>query len=203
MYKVLVGLGNPGAEYKNTRHNVGFEIIDHIAAKFNFPKFSSKYNAQISVGEINGLKIALVKPMSYMNNSGIPLSHFLQFFKIATNKVVVLHDELDLETARCKMKLGGSNAGHNGLKSVDQYLGKSYYRVRIGISRPHLPGRSVSNYVLSKFSQEELEKIEKLKQLIDNEIDDILMHQTLNFTSKAGEFFKANIEKAELLEGGC
>lgn len=201
MDRVLIGLGNPGSKYNNTKHNVGFNIIDHIAHQFGFDDFGSKYDANISVGQINNMKVALVKPMSYMNNSGIPLSHFIKFFKIAPDKLIVFHDELELETARCKMKLGGGNAGHNGLKSIDQYIGVDYYRVRVGVSRPAISQMNVSDYVLSKFTPDESSKIDLLKQLIIKEMNGILMHQLTNFNSKAGEFFKNRIQIPESVEG--
>lgn len=197
MDRVLVGLGNPGARYAGTRHNIGFEIIKHIAQLFSFSEFVLKNDALVSTGVIGTFKIALVKPMSYMNNSGIPLLRFMQFFKVNTQKLIVFHDELELELGRCKMKLGGGHAGHNGLRSIDQHVGKDYYRMRIGISRPQNQRMDISNYVLSKFSLGEIEDIEKLKQLIAKSMDDILMLQTSNFNSIAGEFFRSQIKKLE------
>lgn len=197
MDRVLVGLGNPGAKYVGTRHNIGFEIIDSIAQFLDFPEFTLKNDAFISTGVIGAFKVALVKPVSYMNNSGTPLSRFLQFFKVNTEKLIVFHDELELEFGRCKMKLRGGHAGHNGLKSIDQHIGQDYYRIRIGISRPQNKMMDISNYVLSKFSSEEVESMEKLKQLIGKSMDDILTLQVSNFNSIAGEFFRSQIKILE------
>ena len=190
MERILVGLGNPGLDYEKTRHNIGFDVINFLAEKYNFPPFSERYGALTSKGEINGHQLALMKPMTYMNNSGLPLQKFLQYFKVSTQKIIVFHDELELATARLKMKLGGGHAGHNGLRSIDQNLGHEYWRVRFGISRPQHAEQSVSSYVLQKFSNDELAKIDEAKQLIARRIDDIITLQCERFNSEAGQFFQ-------------
>ena len=153
---VLVGLGNPGEKYALNRHNIGFMAIDSIAATYKFPPFKIKFSASLSEGTIGDHKVILCKPMTYMNLSGQSVGDLIRFYKIPPDCVYVIHDDLDLEPGKIKVKLGGGNGGHNGLRSLDQNIGKEYWRVRLGIGHP---GRSpiredlVSNYVLSNFSR--------------------------------------------------
>lgn len=198
--RVLIGLGNPGSEYTKTRHNIGFDIIDFLAEKYDFDAFKTKYDALIAKGKIGPHEIALIKPMSYMNNSGIPLQKFMQFFKISSEKMIVFHDEIELATSRIKMKRGGGHAGHNGLRSIDQHLGHEYWRIRIGVDRPIGP-QSVSSYVLQKFSDLEQAKIDQAKELIIDNINDIITLQFERFNSNAGKFFEKIKTIGESIDG--
>lgn len=165
---ILAGLGNPGESYENTRHNIGFDIIDSIAENLSFPSFSSKFNALISNKIIGNNKITLIKPQTYMNLSGQALSKILHFYKAELNNLIVIHDDLDLKPTKVKMKIAGGSGGHNGIKSIDQHLGLDYYRLRIGIGRP-IHKQDVSNFVLKKFTKEEQQNIQEIIQkLIDN-----------------------------------
>jgi peptidyl-tRNA hydrolase, PTH1 family len=163
---LIIGLGNPGSEYKNTRHNIGFDAIDIIAEHFSFPSFSDKFSSLVSSKIIGSNKITLLKPQTYMNLSGQAVSQVIHFYKIDLEDVIVIHDDLDLQLAQVKMKIAGGSGGHNGIKSIDQHLGLNYYRIRLGIGRPNTQ-QDVSNFVLNRFSQEE-------SNLMNNSIDSLL-----------------------------
>lgn len=153
---LLVGLGNPGTQYEKNRHNVGFMAVDAIQEQSSgFDVYRSKFQGKISEGRIGGVKIVLLKPETYMNISGKSVLACAQFYKILPEKIIVFHDELDIPPADVRVKLGGGNAGHNGLKSIQQHMGTpDFWRVRIGIGRPEHKG-DVSNFVLSDFSKAE------------------------------------------------
>ena len=160
---LIVGLGNPGNPYHNNRHNIGFKVVDAIKENYNFPKFIKKFHSEFSKSEIDGNIILLIKPSTFMNNSGIAVKEFKNFYNFEINKIYVIHDEIDLDQGRIKTKIGGGHNGHNGLKSIDEYVGKDYNRVRIGISRPskifkNNANENISNWVLSDFSSEEKTK---------------------------------------------
>ena len=158
--KLIVGLGNPGSEYQNTRHNVGFIAVDKIIDRYNFSSPKNKFGAIISEGMIDSEKFIVIKPLSYMNNSGKVVRTFFDFYKILSQDIIVIHDEIDLDFGKVKTKIGGGAAGHNGLKSIDAHIGREYHRIRIGIGRP-VHGE-VSDYVLSKFTKDELISIDSL-----------------------------------------
>lgn len=151
--RLIVGLGNPGPTYQYTRHNVGFMAVQAIAHRHNFSDPVEKFHGLLREGRIAGQKIALFQPMTFMNRSGIPLGELTRFYKIAPEEVVVLYDELDLPLGKIRVKQGGGNNGHNGLKSIDAHFGIPYHRVRIGISRPQ--GDNVTGHVLGNFTSDE------------------------------------------------
>ncbi len=151
---LLVGLGNPGKEYENTRHNIGFKMADAIVRHFHFPDFKLKFHGEISEGNIDGQKVIVLKPMTFMNKSGVSVAAAAKFYKIPLEKIIVFHDELDLKPAKVRIKTGGGAGGHNGIKDIDARIGKDYRRVRIGIGHPGDKDQ-VSNYVLHKFSSDE------------------------------------------------
>ncbi|MDU0478210.1 aminoacyl-tRNA hydrolase [Staphylococcus chromogenes] len=154
---LIVGLGNPGAKYETTRHNVGFMVLDELASRYQ-GSFSThkKSNSDIIEARLGDAKIVLAKPRTYMNLSGGPIRALCDFFKIPASQVIVVHDELDLDFGVVRLKQGGGENGHNGLRSTSSTLGtKDYLRVRIGIGRP--PGRQdPADYVLRSFSSAEL-----------------------------------------------
>jgi PTH1 family peptidyl-tRNA hydrolase len=164
---LLVGLGNPGSEYKFTRHNIGFLALDEIQESYTFSSWKSKFKGLVSEGTIGGHTVLLLKPQTYMNLSGQSVSEAMQFYKIPLENVVVIHDDLDLAPKTLRMKQGGSAGGHNGLKDIDQRLGNNYWRIRLGIGHPRtlslqnnislLPPYtgSVTNYVLEGFSKQD------------------------------------------------
>ena len=178
--KVLIGLGNPGPQYSYNRHNVGFMAIDEIADSYTFPSFKIKNGCMLSEGEIGGDKIALLKPLTFMNNSGIAASEFIRFYKIALDHIYVLHDDLDLALGKIKAKQGGSHAGHNGLKSLDAHVGNSYWRVRIGINHPGHKDL-VTQHVLSDFSKQERDELPLILDAIAHHIPTLLSHDVERF----------------------
>ena len=151
---LLVGLGNPNPNNSNNRHNVGFFVIDAINAKFNLSKQKPKFKGLLTTGNIGEKKIYAIKPLTFMNNSGICIRELLEYFKIEAENVIVFHDDLDIELGKIKAKFGGSSAGHNGVESIDKFIGKDYSRVRIGIGKPD-NRISVSDYVLNDFNEDE------------------------------------------------
>ncbi|MDR0753303.1 MAG: aminoacyl-tRNA hydrolase [Holosporaceae bacterium] len=152
---LLVGLGNPGSRYEGNRHNVGFKIIELIAAA-NASCFKKvAVTAEVSSFHIGSLKIVLAKPLTFMNLSGNAVRFLMDFYKISPEKIYVFHDDIDIRLGRVKIKNGGGNGGHNGIKSIDALVGNSYWRVRIGVSRPPSEDFSVSSYVLENFSKDE------------------------------------------------
>lgn len=167
MTTLIVGLGNPGAQYSKTRHNIGFIAIDAIANHFSFPDFTSKFQGLLSQANINGKKVLLLKPQTFMNLSGRSVLECANFYKILPEQIIVIHDELDLELGRIKIKTGGSHAGHNGLKSIDQAVTPNYHRLRFGISRPKFG--SASDYVLGNFRSEEEQMVNSsIKSILNN-----------------------------------
>jgi PTH1 family peptidyl-tRNA hydrolase len=165
---LLVGLGNPGSQYKSSRHNVGFKIIELIAAANAAASFK-KIAATVEVSSfcLNSLKILLAKPLNFMNLSGQAVRFLMDFYKISPEKIYVFHDDIDLQLGRVKIKNGGGSGGHNGLKSVDALVSNGYWRVRIGIGRPS-ENLSVSSYVLGDFSEDE----ENILQNVFHEISE-------------------------------
>lgn len=151
---LLAGLGNPGIAYEKNRHNIGFMAVDTIAARYRFPAFSTRHHAEIAKGNIGGCEALLLKPQTFMNRSGVSLGEAARFYKIPSDHVWVIHDELDLAPGKLRIKCGGGDGGHNGLKSIDQHLGKDYGRIRLGIGRPEHKGE-VTSYVLGDFGQDE------------------------------------------------
>jgi PTH1 family peptidyl-tRNA hydrolase len=152
--KLFVGLGNPGAEYSRHRHNVGFMAIDRIADKHRFPAWRRRFQAETAEADIAGERVLLLKPQTYMNESGRAVGEAARFLKIATSDIVVFHDELDLAPGKLRVKVGGGNAGHNGLRSITAHLDNEYVRVRIGIGHPGHKD-AVSGYVLHDFAKAE------------------------------------------------
>lgn len=159
---LFVGLGNPEDKDKGNRHNIGFMAIDAIADEYSFPSFKAKFQGLLSEGRIANQKVALLKPTTYMNNSGQAVKAAAKFFKIDPDRIVVFHDELDLEPAKIRVKQGGGNAGHNGLKSIQSHMGTpDFWRVRMGIGHPGDKNR-VHGYVLRDFAKEEHKWLEPL-----------------------------------------
>jgi len=172
---LIVGLGNPGKDYEKHRHNVGFMVIDAIADDNpSFPAFRSKYKGSMTEGAIAGSKVILLKPETFMNLSGESVVKVSQFYKTPPEKIIVFHDELDLNPGEVRVKLGGGNAGHNGLKSIQQHLGTpDFWRVRIGIGRPQHKGQ-VSSYVLSNFDKEDQNWLSDLLEKLSRSISIII-----------------------------
>ena len=150
--KLIVGLGNPGADYAHHRHNIGFMAVEAIAAQHRLPPWRKKFSALITEGDIGAERAILLKPQTYMNDSGRAVQEAAHFHKIALAEIIVLHDELDIAPSRLKVKTGGGNAGHNGLRSITAHLGNEYVRVRLGIGHPGSK-ELVHNWVLGNFAK--------------------------------------------------
>ena len=165
--KLIVGLGNPGAKYAGHRHNIGFMAVDRIAEDHGFPPWRSKFQGSLAEGRLGTERAALLKPETYMNESGRSVDEAARFFKLDPEDIVVLHDELDLAPGRCKVKAGGGHAGHNGLRSIHAHLGPDYIRVRLGIGHPGHKDR-VSGYVLHDFARADAEWLDDLMRGISD-----------------------------------
>ena len=133
---LCVGLGNPGQQYLMTRHNIGFMAIDAIGCSYDFPSFKKKFQGEYSEHKINDTAVGLLKPQTFMNLSGASVQSAMAFYKLKSEQVIVIHDDLDLVPGQIKVKLGGGAGGHNGLKSIDQSIGNNYWRLRLGIGHP-------------------------------------------------------------------
>ena len=157
---LFVGLGNPTPDSENNRHNIGFKMIDSINKKFNLSKQKPKFKGLLTTGNIGDKKVYAIKPLTFMNNSGICIRELIEYFKIDAEDVVVFHDDLDIEFGKIKAKFGGSSAGHNGIASIDKFIGKEYSRVRIGIGKPK-NDMEIADYVLQNFNEDESVGIEK------------------------------------------
>ena len=178
---LFVGLGNPTPNSENNRHTIGFKIIDAINQKFGLSKQKPKFKGLLTTGTINGRKVYAIKPLTFMNNSGICIRELIEYFKIDAENVIVFHDDLDIDFGKIKTKFGGSSAGHNGIESIDKFIGKDYSRVRIGIGKPKIP-MEISDYVLQNFDEEEILNIEKISENITSSIS-ILIKKKLDLFS--------------------
>ena len=180
---LLVGLGNPTPDSENNSHNVGFKIIDTINKKFSLSKQKPKFKGLLTTGNIGDKKVYAIKPLTFMNNSGVCIRELIEYFKIDAEDVIVFHDDLDIEFGKIKAKFGGSSAGHNGIASIDKFIGKDYSRVRIGIGKPK-NGIEVADYVLQNFDEDESIGIEKISKDITESIS-ILVEKKLDLFSSA------------------
>ena len=178
---LLVGLGNPTPDSENNRHNIGFKIIDAINKKFGLSKQKPKFKGLLTTGNVEEKKVYAIKPLTFMNNSGICIRELIEYFKIDAEDVIVFHDDLDVEFGKIKAKFGGSSAGHNGIASIDKFIGKDYSRVRIGIGKPK-ENIEVGDFVLQNFDDEELAGIEKISNHINDSIS-ILVEKKLDLFS--------------------
>jgi len=178
---LFVGLGNPSPDNENNRHNIGFKIIDAINQKFNLSKQKPKFKGLLTTGNIGNKKVYAIKPLTFMNNSGICIRELIEYFKIESEDVIVFHDDLDINFGKVKAKFGGSSAGHNGIESIDNFIGKDYSRVRIGIGKGN--GKAnVTNHVLKDFDEEEKIELENITNNIINSLS-ILLDKKLELFS--------------------
>ena len=158
---LIAGLGNPGSRYARNRHNIGFMAIERIAAEYRIGPFRSRFQGLVADGAIDGERVALLAPQTYMNESGRSVGEAMRFYKLDLSAVVVIHDELDLAPAKARIKVGGGNAGHNGLRSITAHVGNDYKRLRLGIGHPGAK-ELVHPYVLGDFSKTEMSWVEGL-----------------------------------------
>lgn len=170
---LIVGLGNPGPRYARTRHNVGFMVVERLAARAGCTAFRDKFNGSFTTGTLEGVSCALLMPSTFMNESGRSVQPALQHFKLPPSDLVVIHDELDLAFADVRMKFGGGDAGHRGIRSIAGAIGGEFVRLRVGIGRPPVDFRgSPADFVLQDFNSSE--RVE-LDNLIDRSADAVAM----------------------------
>lgn len=187
---LIIGLGNPGDKYKNNRHNAGFMAADAIADDNNFPPFRSKFSGEITEGRIGDEKVAVLKPMTFMNESGVSVRKAADFYKIPIERIIVFYDELDIAPGKIKVKQGGGSGGHNGIKSMDAHLGnKDYWRVRLGIGHPGDKNR-VSGYVLSDFSKEEQIWLPDFIDAVAQHVDYLVQDKQSEYMMRVLDSFK-------------
>ena len=183
---LLVGLGNPNPDNSNNRHNVGFSVIDAINVKFKLSKQKPKFKGLLTTGKINEQKVYAIKPLTFMNSSGICIKELIEYFKINVKDVFVFHDDMDIDIGKVKVKFGGGNAGHNGIDSIDKNIGKNYSRIRIGIGRPK-KNSTGADHVLDNFSNDEKGNVEIVTKNIIESLS-ILINKDLDlFSSKINQ----------------
>ncbi len=176
--KVIVGLGNPGRSYQNTRHNVGFMIADKIAGDFEISFSKKKFDTVYGRGLIEDNEILLVKPLAYMNRSGPPVQQLARYYRIQSKDMLVIHDDIDLAYGRLKIKEKGGHGGHNGIRSlIDAFGGGNFLRLRIGVGRSET-GSDVTGHVLGRFSAQQIQFLDRVIENARNAVVTILSHGT-------------------------
>ena len=183
---LLVGLGNPGTNSVNNRHNIGFKIIDAINAHFKLSKQKPKFKGLLTTGNIESKKIYAIKPLTFMNNSGTAIKELIDYFKIDAKDVFVFHDDMDIDFGKIKAKFGGSSAGHNGIESIDKNIGKLYSRIRIGIGRPK-DNSTGADHVLDNFSKDEKKSIDEVTNNIIESMSALISKDLDLFSSKINQ----------------
>ena len=183
---LLVGLGNPGPNNVNNRHNIGFKIIDAINKQFNLSKQKPKFKGLLTTGNIEDKKVYAIKPLTFMNNSGVAIKELIEYFKIDAKNVIVFHDDMDIDLGKVKAKVGGGSAGHNGIESIDKSIGKDYSRVRVGIGHPK-DNKKVNSHVLEDFNENEEERIQDITENIVKLIPTLINKKMDLFSSKVNE----------------
>lgn len=186
---LIAGLGNPGREYAQNRHNVGFMAVDALADKYGSGAWKNVFQSQVHSATIDGQNVLLQKPQTYMNLSGEAVGACARFYKIPVENIIAIHDELDIPAMTARIKQGGGNGGHNGLKSIDQHVGNNYWRIRLGIGHPG-DKEMVTGHVLNDFSKDEWPDVEKMLQGLAKEFG-------LMFEGGAGKLAAAISKKEE------
>ena len=183
---LFVGLGNPNPNNKNNRHNVGFHVIDAINQKFKLSKQKPKFKGLLTTGKIDEHKVFAIKPLTFMNSSGICIKELIEYFKINVKDIFVFHDDMDIDIGKVKVKFGGGSAGHNGIDSIDKNIGKNYSRVRIGVGRPK-NNSTGAEHVLDNFSSEEEQSMEDIKKNIIASLSVLIKKDLDLFSSKINQ----------------
>ena len=163
--RLFVGLGNPGAKYANNRHNIGFSVVDEIARRHGFAPWRRRFQGETAEGTLDRERVVLLRPLTFMNDSGRAVQEAANFFKLAADEITVFQDELELPPGKVRVKVGGGIAGHNGLRSITSHIGNEYRRVRLGIGHPGVK-ELVHGYVLSDFAKDERSWVESLREAI-------------------------------------
>lgn len=180
---LLVGLGNPGKDYAGNRHNIGFRVVDAITRRYGFPPFRSKFQGDMAEGTVAGVKVLALKPQTYMNESGRSVLAAATFYKIPPEDILVLHDELDLDAGKIRVKPGGGLAGHNGLKSIKAHLGPDFRRLRLGIGHPGDKDK-VTGHVLKDFAKADEKWLVPLMDAIADEFPRLVEGDNSGFMSR-------------------
>ena len=165
--RLFVGLGNPGSKYANNRHNIGFMAVDEIARRHGFAPWRRRFQGETSEGTLDREKVVLLRPTTYMNESGRAVQEAANFFKLSAGDITVFQDELELPAAKVRVKIGGGIAGHNGLRSISSHIGNDYRRVRLGIGHPGIK-ELVHSHVLSDFAKSDRPWVEALCEAVDD-----------------------------------
>ena len=186
---LVVGLGNPGEKYARNRHNIGFMAADEIVRRHSFSAYRSKFQGELAEGKIGTDKVLVLKPQTFMNESGRSVHEAASFYKIATEDIIVLHDELDLEPGKLRVKRGGGHAGHNGLRSIHAHLSEHYARVRLGIGHPGHKDK-VTGHVLNDFAKADAEWLTPLLDAVADNMDALLDERDSDFMSRVAQAVK-------------
>lgn len=181
--RLLVGLGNPGPRYAGNRHNIGFMIVDAIARRHGVGPWRRRFHGYVAEGQVAGERVLLLKPDTYMNESGRAVAAAAQFYKLDAGDITVFHDEIDLPPAKLRVKTGGGNAGHNGLRSISAHLGNDYHRVRVGVGHPGMR-ELVEYYVLQDFAKAERPWVEAMCDAIADNAGLITKSQDASLQNK-------------------
>jgi len=184
--RLLVGLGNPGPKYEANRHNIGFMAADLLVRRYDFGPWRARFQAQVAEGTLGGEKILVMKPTTFMNESGRAVGEALRFFKLAPEDVAVVYDELDLALGKLRVKRDGGHGGHNGLKSLDAHIGKAYWRLRLGIGHPG-EKEKVIGHVLGDFSKAERETLDQVLEAVVHHMPLLVAGNAPDFMSKAAQ----------------
>jgi len=170
---LVVGLGNPGRRYASTRHNIGFDVIENLANRWSIPSEGKQLGSLVGSGRLGNEKALLVRPQSFMNLSGQPVRSLMGYFKLDTDRVLVVHDDLDLPFGRVQLKRGGGHGGHNGLRDIAKHGAKDTVRVRVGIGRPP-EGWKTADYVLGKWGDQEVGQISQVVDRASDAVEAVL-----------------------------
>jgi len=180
---LLVGLGNPGTKYAHNRHNIGFMAVEEIARRHGFAPWRRRFQGETSEGTLDGERVVLLRPATFMNESGRAVQETASFFKLGVDEIVVFQDELELPPAKVRVKVGGGIAGHNGLRSISSHIGNEYRRVRLGIGHPGIK-ELVHSYVLSDFAKADRPWVEALCEAIADSAGLLAMDRDSTFQNK-------------------
>ena len=181
--RLFVGLGNPGSDYAKNRHNIGFMAVDEIVHRHSFAPFRSKFQGQLCEGKIAGQKVLILKPTTYMNESGKAVQAAMAFYKLPIQDIIVFHDEMDLVAGKIRMKTGGGHAGHNGVRSIQSHIGSGFQRVRLGVGHPG-DKEKVVGHVLNDFSKADQQWLDKMIEAIGENADLLIKGEDSGFMSK-------------------
>lgn len=181
--RLFVGLGNPGAKYQGNRHNIGFMAVDEIARRHGFAPWRRRFQGETSEGQLGGERVILLKPLTYMNESGNAVGEAAKFFKIAVGDITVFHDEIELPAAKLRVKTGGGIAGHNGLRSISAHVGNDYRRVRLGVGHPGVK-ELVHAHVLNDFAKSEMPWVTALCEIVAEHAGLLVAGQDATFANK-------------------